>query len=197
MAALASAHAILNKRDSRAATLWLGFIWLLPLLGPVLYLLLGVNRVRRRAVSLRAGSVRFLSATALPSAHLAKGVAASCPGALHLERLAETMGRIVRGPLTAGNTVTALVNGDAAYPAMLSAFESAERTISLSTYIFDNDANGRRFVEALGRAVARGVKVRVLIDAAGSRYSVPSIRNALREARVPTGFSFPPGRTGG
>ena len=31
---LAAIHAVMNKRDSRAAALWLGFIWLLPLLGP-------------------------------------------------------------------------------------------------------------------------------------------------------------------
>src|SRR5438093_11959548 len=51
----ASIHAVLNKRDSRAAALWLGFIWLLPLLGPVLYIALGVNRIRRHALSLRVG----------------------------------------------------------------------------------------------------------------------------------------------
>src|SRR6266404_1528363 len=52
---LASIHAVLNKRDSRAAALWLGFIWLLPFVGPVLYLALGVNRIRRHALSLRLG----------------------------------------------------------------------------------------------------------------------------------------------
>ena len=51
-ALLASIHALLHKRDSRAATLWLGVIWLLPLLGPILYLALGFNRIRRRALSL-------------------------------------------------------------------------------------------------------------------------------------------------
>src|SRR5580765_3120603 len=54
-ALLASVHTLLNKRDSRAAVLWLGFIWLMPLLGPILYLAFGVNRIRRRALSLRAG----------------------------------------------------------------------------------------------------------------------------------------------
>src|SRR5690348_15272259 len=42
-ALLASVHALLHKRDSRAATLWLGIIWFLPLFGPILYLSLGVN----------------------------------------------------------------------------------------------------------------------------------------------------------
>jgi hypothetical protein len=51
-ALLASAHALLNKRDTRAATLWIAFIWLLPALGPLLYLVLGVNRIRRRALIL-------------------------------------------------------------------------------------------------------------------------------------------------
>ena len=49
---LASSHALLHKRDSRAATLWLGIIWLMPAIGPLLYLVLGVNRIRRRALTL-------------------------------------------------------------------------------------------------------------------------------------------------
>ena len=49
---LASAHALLNKRDTRAATLWIAFIWLMPAVGPLLYLALGINRIRRRALML-------------------------------------------------------------------------------------------------------------------------------------------------
>src|SRR3954471_14016461 len=55
LALAASGHAILYKRDARAAVAWVGFIWLVPFLGALLYVLLGVNRVRRRARSLRAG----------------------------------------------------------------------------------------------------------------------------------------------
>lgn len=183
-AGLASAHAILHKRDSRAAVLWMGFIWLLPLLGPALYLLLGVNRVRRKAVSLRGGVVRLPNAGQRPAPPLDGGLAASCPESMHLEPLAQAMGRVVRRPLVTGNAVAPLVNGDAAYPEMLAAIGNAKRTISLSTYIFDNDKSGRLFVETLGKAVERGVEVRVLIDAAGARYSVPSILRALHQARV-------------
>jgi cardiolipin synthase A/B len=190
-ASLAAAHAILHKRDPRAAVLWMGFIWLLPLLGPALYLMLGVNRVRRKAASLRAGAARLPVAASRPAPPVSEGLGESCPEAMHLERLAQTMGKIVRTPLTPGNTVAPLVNGDDAYPAMLAAIDGATRTVSLSTYIFDNDESGRRFVEALGRAVERGVKVRVLIDAAGARYSVPSILHALRRAHVPVGRFLP------
>ena len=49
---LASGHALLQKRDTRAATIWIGVIWFLPALGPLLYLAMGVNRIRRRAIKL-------------------------------------------------------------------------------------------------------------------------------------------------
>src|SRR5436853_3554739 len=49
----ASGHAILRKRDSRAAIAWVGFVWLVPLVGAVLYFIFGVNRIRRQAVFLR------------------------------------------------------------------------------------------------------------------------------------------------
>uniref|UniRef100_UPI001969B817 PLDc N-terminal domain-containing protein n=1 Tax=Myxococcus sp. CA018 TaxID=2651864 RepID=UPI001969B817 len=49
---VASAHAVLHKRDVRAAVGWVGLAWLVPVLGGVLYVLLGINRIRRRARSL-------------------------------------------------------------------------------------------------------------------------------------------------
>ncbi len=99
--------------------------------------------------------------------------------------LARVVGRVVAQPLTPGNRVQPLVNGDEAFPAMLAAIESATRSISLVSYIFDNDASGKQFVAALGRAAKRGVAVRVLIDAAGTRYSWPPITHVLKQAQVP------------
>jgi len=46
----ASVHTVLYKRDSRAAVAWVGLIWLVPFVGALLYLLFGINRVRRRTL---------------------------------------------------------------------------------------------------------------------------------------------------
>jgi len=62
---------------------------------------------------------------------------------------------------------------------MLAAIEEARESIGLATYIFDYDGAGRQFVDALSRAVQRGVAVRVLIDGVGARYSHPSIVGVL------------------
>lgn len=60
-----------------------------------------------------------------------------------------------------------LQNGDEAYPEMLSLIENARHTIALETYIVENDATTDMFFAALTRAAARGVRVRVMVDAAG------------------------------
>ena len=39
MALVASGHAVIYKREPRAAALWILVIWLIPAVGPILYLL--------------------------------------------------------------------------------------------------------------------------------------------------------------
>jgi cardiolipin synthase len=175
---LASGHALLHKRDTRAATIWIGVIWTLPALGPLLYLALGVNRIRRHALKL---GVHKTFSRPVPE-NLGEP---EHDGAEHLKHIARVVSRVVTQPLTAGNKIEPLVNGDEAFPAMLAAIESAKKSVTLCTYIFDNDASGKQFVAALERAVQRGVAVRVLIDSAGARYSWPPITHALHHAKIP------------
>ncbi|MEJ2547733.1 MAG: PLDc N-terminal domain-containing protein [Gemmatimonadota bacterium] len=68
LAVIASSHAILRKREVRAAIGWVGLIWLVPFGGALLYLLLGVNRIRRRGTRIQ-DEITLLSdsrAAALP-----------------------------------------------------------------------------------------------------------------------------------
>ena len=181
---LASSHALLHKRDPRAATLWLGFIWLLPVLGPAAYLVLGVNRIRRRAIKL---NVHETLARPVPE-NLGEPEAA---GADHLKHLARVVNAVATRPLAGGNDIRPLLNGDAAFPEMLAAIDAAQSSVSLGTYIFDNDQSGRQFAAALGRARQRGVAVRVLVDAAGVRYSWPTILHELRRQQVPAARFLP------
>jgi cardiolipin synthase len=62
---------------------------------------------------------------------------------------------------------------------MLSAIDSAMTSVALSVYIFDYDASGLSFIEALKAARKRGVAVRVLIDDVGARYSTRAVDREL------------------
>ena len=177
-AVLVSAHALLHKRDSRAATLWIGLAWLLPVFGSLLYLAFGVNRIRRRAIQLAVHKTfsRDIPEDLGEPEH---------DGAEHLKHLARVVSRVTTQPLTTGNKIKLLLNGDEAFPAMLAAIEAAEKSVTLVSYIFDNDESGQKFIAALERAVQRGVSVRVLVDSAGTRYSFPPITFKLRAAKIP------------
>ena len=179
----AAVHAMLTKSDVRAAAGWVGFILLVPILGWLVYLLFGVNRIQRRARELR-GSRRgktLLLSNALQHETLP---IEQEDQRRELESFARFGQKVLPEHFEAGNDVDVLTNGDEAYPAMIAAIDAAVRSIALSTYIFNNDKAGRLFLDALTRAVERGVRVRVLIDGVGSWYSRPSLIPLLRERGI-------------
>jgi Phosphatidylserine/phosphatidylglycerophosphate/cardiolipin synthases and related enzymes len=167
LSVLATGHAVLNKRDPRAAIAWVGFVWFVPLVGAVMYFMFGVNRIRHKAALLRRNLERYRAQAAQPEC-LPEELQRHLPDhGGHLKILARVVGSVVERPLLPGNRIDPLVNGDEAYPAMLEAIHNARQTVSFVTYIFDRDEVGMAFAHALGEAARRGVEVRVLIDATG------------------------------
>jgi cardiolipin synthase A/B len=61
-----------------------------------------------------------------------------------------------------------LNNGDRFYPAMLRDIELAEHSIVIEAYIYWAGDIGLTFAKALAAAAARGVRVKILLDAIGS-----------------------------
>jgi cardiolipin synthase len=181
-AVTASGHAVIYKRDSRSAAIWVLVIWILPALGPVAYALLGVNRVERRAARMRRGMVRHRVDPQFP---------ASEPGT-HFTPLARLVGQVVERALCPCNAIDPLIDGANAYPAMLDAINRARTSIAMASYIFDGDGIGREFVLALGDAVKRGVDVRVLIDDVDARFSGSSAAKPLRKAGGKVAVFNPP-----
>jgi cardiolipin synthase len=183
IALIASGHVILHKRDVRAAIGWAGLIWLAPVLGGLAYILLGINRIQRRGARVR-GAAALPRRRVLP--HDAEALERRLGGhSSHLRDVARLADVVTRRPLTFGNRMQPLQDGDEAYPRMLAAIAEASRSVALATYIFDRDPVGLRFVDALAAACRRGVEVRVLVDAAGARYSWPRILHELKTRGVP------------
>ena len=181
-AVLAAGHAIIYKRDSRSASIWVLVVLILPALGALAYAVLGVNRVQRRAVRLRSRMVRHRRDPQFPP---------SDPGT-HFVPLARLVSRVCERPLLPGNSIEPLVDGPNAFPAMLEAIQSAKSSVAMASYIFDGDGIGEDFVKALGAAVKRGVEVRVLIDDVDARWSSSTAVKPLRAAGVNAAVFNPP-----
>ncbi|HMF66994.1 MAG TPA: phosphatidylserine/phosphatidylglycerophosphate/cardiolipin synthase family protein [Phyllobacterium sp.] len=179
----AAVHATMTKEEVRAAIGWVGVIILSPVIGALIYAVAGINRIRRSSISSQRkflheiGQDVFMRFDAKDNhvlAHFEKRFAAM-----------KTLGdRVSRCRLTTGNNIDILQSGDEAYHAMLAEIGDAKCSILVETYIFDRDKIGLRMADALIAAVKRGVEVRVLIDAVGARYSIPSIVGYLAKHGV-------------
>jgi cardiolipin synthase len=183
-ALVTAGHALLYKRDPRSALGWIVVCLGLPVAGPLLYWMLGINRIHRRAQSWLESGRRIAGGHDLASRADEPPLDELPASAGHLVELRALADQVVNAPLVGGNRLEPLHNGEAAYPAMLAALAGAESTIHLSTYIFDTDAVGEQFTTALRAAAARGVTVRLIIDGLGEKYSRPSVRRLLAGSGV-------------
>ena len=194
-AALAvTVDAVLRKRHVPSIIGWIGVAWLAPLLGSLLYLCFGINRIERSDVAarLRAGWEKGRKPQSLSeSGQHGQTDVATHPQFIGLARLGQ---RVTGNVLLPGNQVELLDAGDDAFPAMLAEIDSSRHSIALAAYIFDNDPVGDLFFQALRKAAARGVLVRVLIDDIGARYTRPTMIKRLRRAGIRVA-AFLPART--
>ncbi|MBO9355650.1 cardiolipin synthase [Bordetella petrii] len=178
----AAIHAAMTKQDVRAAIGWVGVALFSPLFGALFYFVAGVNRVRHTRVSQQRDEA-MLAYAGHAQSPVRDVVPYSSPQFGSLKILGD---KISRFPLLGGNAVRPLGGGDEAYPAMMQAIRGAQHCIAMQSYIFDSDPIGIEMAQALIEAQARGVQVRVLIDAIGSRYSRPPIVRRLHRGGVRT-----------
>jgi len=152
VAALLLVSRDLRKRERPATSLaWVVAIVVVPLIAAPAYLLFGsrkLHRILRRSRGQR------------PPAHT------HSPGkALGTAQVLETYGL---PPTRSGNAVRLFDDGVEAFEHLLECIAQAERSIHIQTFILGTDETGRAVVEALERQAARGVEVRLLVDAVGS-----------------------------
>ncbi len=192
LAALAIVHAMLFKRDPRAALGWVSMCLFFPLGGPVMYYMFGINRIKTQAHRLAQLRLFPLQVGHERGAFNGSLVTAALGDDPKIGRFVRVSDRVTARPLTAGNKVEMLRHGEQAYPAMLSAIDAAVDQVLMVTYLFETDSVGDDFVAALSAAHKRGVDVRVIVDGLGERYSRPRVSRALRRAGIRVARFLPP-----
>ncbi|QDV32960.1 cardiolipin synthase [Tautonia plasticadhaerens] len=191
----ATLHVLLHKKDTRAAIGWIGLIWLSPFVGTVVYVLLGINRIERKARALRRDRppVNKLDPDEEGSERLLRTLG---PERAYLATLGRLGGEETGRRLLGGNRVEPLDGGDEAYPKMVEAIDAARRSVTMLTYIFRHDQAGTPVADALTRARERGVEIRVLVDALGSVHEGAPIIEHLRQLKLAVELFIPTTRPG-
>jgi cardiolipin synthase len=91
---------------------------------------------------------------------------------------------LTAAPISEGNDVELLINGDRIFPALLETIRGAERSVNLLTYVYWKGEPARDVARALCERAAAGVEVNVLLDWLGSLPMEHGLLDDMRDAGV-------------
>ena len=157
-------HILWRKKNPVSALAWIWAILLFPILGAVFYLGLGTNRVHRKYLR-RKAKARVAGERPVGDENGTGGAPSIGGAAQRRLRMLEAM---TGKKTTHGNGVRLLTDPAAFYASLLRDIETAREHVHLEFYIWNDDATGRDFLDALIRAAKRGIEVRLLVDEIGS-----------------------------
>ncbi|MDR1418363.1 MAG: phospholipase D-like domain-containing protein [Endomicrobium sp.] len=162
LAITTSMHILLYKEDVKSSIGWIALVFLSPFIGTILYIFLGINRVKRKSLKLKgAVNIRGSYPNALIGNFFTK-----LP--INYQQFITLGHKVYSQNFVVGNFIEPLQNGLQAYPEMIHAIKNAKEEVLLSSYIFDYDSETEKFMEAFKIAVNNGAKIKVLIDAIGT-----------------------------
>jgi len=173
-------HALKRRRNASATILWMFVAWSFPVIGPLLYLAFGIDRVPDKGLRTRTANQMMMSQRNAKHAAEDPFVSWHFDFSTRISDIEDTYCRKLNRsidplnpdhPLLNGNTVMPLASGDEAYPLMLESIRSAKSHIHLQSFIIHRDATGRQFLEELRKKSEEGVQVRLLFDRFGSTHA--------------------------
>jgi cardiolipin synthase len=170
------------RRTPAASKGWLLLIFFEPLVGLLLYLLIGRAKLPRWQREQLAKLPRAMSRVV---ERLANHPNIFHPDVGPALSQAVTLTKNLSGsPILGGNAVELLVDYERTIARLIADIDRAANHVHLLFYIFADDHATAPVIEALGRAVKRGVRCRVLADAIGSRAGLRTLRPKLTELGV-------------
>jgi cardiolipin synthase len=101
------------------------------------------------------------------------------------------LGNLLGPPITGGNRIDTLRNGDEIFPAMLAAIRAAKHNIDFETYVYWSGQIGRDFADAIAERVRAGVSAHILLDWVGSQRMEKSTLQTMLDAGARVEFYHP------
>jgi cardiolipin synthase len=117
---------------------------------------------------------------------------AGCATVISVERIPEitlgepsffpTIEAHTGAPITGGNRIDVLLNGDGTFPVILRDIKAAKSTITFAQYLYEEGALGREWAQAFAERCRAGVKADILLDSHGSGKTPGEIIALMRDA---------------
>lgn len=166
---------ILEYRQPSKTVAWLLILFVLPVIGFVMYYFVAREYQTRRTVRRRGVIAHEVQLKALRQSVLVHRPGdMENPDFKHEVRLFNLLDSFSMLPVTGCNRTEILTNAEPTYASILEALDSARHHIHLDYYTIRHDEIGSKFKAMLLRKAAEGVEVRVIYDGIGSM----ELRNA-------------------
>jgi cardiolipin synthase A/B len=162
-------------RPPSSALAWVLLMALIPLLGIVLFFLIGSPRLPEKRREKQQNMDQLIEEAARGVGHIRPGEDAP-PWLPSVSALVEAVGSM---PLLQDNAARMVMGFADQLRALVAAVDAAERFVHIEFYITIRDATTEPFFAALQRAIGRGVTVRLLMDHMGTR-PYPGYRKTLK-----------------
>lgn len=180
-----AAHAVMYVRSSTSAIAWSLCLILFPWVTLPIYWVFGRRRFH--------GYTEVLRSAYLQHRHLVHRVfqqisqhRSPFPESLSpIQTIAATLSPL---PLTSGNFVRLLIDGDTIYQTMLNAIALAKDYILLQSYIVQDDEIGNEFRKRLIAKSQQGVQVYLLYDGIGSHNLSKAYVKSLEDHQIHVGI---------
>ena len=104
-----------------------------------------------------------------------------------IEDLMPSLAGLTLGTAVAGNSVEVLENG-AFFDVLIERIAAAEKSVHFETFLWKEGVLGQRMADALSERARAGVKVRVLLDAVGSKHVGDAATRQMRGAGCKLAF---------
>lgn len=175
----------MENRNPSSTMAWILVLALLPVVGLLLYFLLGQNYFKRRKFDKKAEEDRKSFERIDHNGNLIpRDLSQFTPGQ---QRLLQMSQRLARTPFSMATRTRVLTNGEETFSTLLKELKKARHHIHMEYYIYRADDIGREIQKTLIERAKAGVEVRFMYDAVGSLGLPKAFINEMIEAGVKIG----------
>lgn len=161
----------LERKNPSATLAWIMILFLIPVVGIILYIFLAQNIARQRIFRINKYEAEILSGAMNEQIKSMKGdtFEFSDQSARRWKDMIRLNQNHANAFFTQDNHVSIIIDGHAMMDSLLDDISKATESINVMYYIVKYDVVGRSLIHALTEKARQGLEVRILLDAIGSR----------------------------
>lgn len=182
----------IEKRNVNTTLAWLMVLFFIPILGFILYIIIGQNLSKRKIFTFKTEEEKTLKKYMLKNKKFVES------SKTYLSEEMQNFKKMInmyiyhnQAAFSENNTIEIYTDGNMKFKALFDAINNAKKHIYIEYYIIKPDELGTKFRDALVEKAKQGVEIKLLYDQLGSRRIKKSFLKPLIEAGGEYAVFFP------